>query len=179
MDPRPRKQTGVPRRFGVGVMMVITTMYAVLFAVLQSTPVGVFVSVALFFTIIGVSQAVLFKGRNPRLASILTGMVLGLLLALIIAVVEIRSVPLEVIVIIPFVYGGLGALAGYVVGWLIAAVFLFFNKWQPPLDAEEPATGEKSNDIMQWLQSGEGKSPFAEERPDNPDNPAGGGKTEQ
>jgi L-lysine 2,3-aminomutase len=33
--PPGRKQTGVPRRFGMGVLLVITTMYAVLFACLH------------------------------------------------------------------------------------------------------------------------------------------------
>ena len=35
---RSDKQTGVPRRFGVGAMLVITTMYAVLFSALSSKP---------------------------------------------------------------------------------------------------------------------------------------------
>ena len=59
-----KKQTGVPRRFGMAVAMVIMTMYAMLFGVLKSfgTPPIAFVLIALFFTGVGVSQAVLFKG---------------------------------------------------------------------------------------------------------------------
>ena len=86
----PGNQTGVPRRFGVAVMLVVTTMYAVLFAAIRTWVVvatlgppapaiiaALFVVIVGFFTIVGLSQAILFKGRNPRWASIVTGTILG------------------------------------------------------------------------------------------------------
>ena len=72
----PLKQMGVPRRFGVGVMLVIMTMYAMLFAALKDTDAVFFVVAAVFVTIIGLSQAILFKGHDPRKASVITGMAL-------------------------------------------------------------------------------------------------------
>ena len=178
MRRRPRKQTGVPRRFGIGAMMVITTMYAVLFAVLQCAPpdlfstlamlfsyrrpsaaaaetarIVLFATVAMFVTVVGVSQAVLFKGRNPRRASILTGMVLGLLITAVVAVLRWRywgygSINLTWRWIVLFIVSTIlsaicGAIAGYLAGGATAGVFLLLNKVQPPLDAEEPPQGRK------------------------------------
>ncbi len=161
LRPPPRKQTGVPRRFGVGVMLVIMTMYAVLFAVLQQTPAGFFVTVALFFTIVGLAQAILYKGRNPRKASIVTGAGLGLLLALIgDALALVLSVqggaPFSEIasLVLWLLFAALcgvvfGALFGYLAGGLTAGVFLLFNKVQPPLEDpadEKPAEEDKTPD---------------------------------
>ncbi len=143
----PRRQTGVPRRFGVGVMLVITTMYAVLFAVIQRASAWNFAVIAIFFTLVGLAQAVLFKGRNPRRASAVTGVVFGVLLVL----VSSRSVPILRQLAIPcplplaILLGAVsGALFGYLAGGLIAGVFLFLNKVQTPLDDpadEKPADG--------------------------------------
>jgi hypothetical protein len=176
---RSQKQSGVPRRFGVGAMMVITTMYAVLFATIQSTPGIVFGFIAMFFTVVGVCQAVLFNGRDPRRASIVSGMIAGSLilpLAMTMSWQSFLGIPLFAVIILVIVYGLFGAPAGYLAGGLIAGVFLLFNKWQPPLDAGEPTPGEKAIDLTQLLQIGEARSPFTDQRPDNP---AGGGNVEQ
>ncbi len=157
LRPPLRKQTGVPRRFGVGVMLVITTMYALLFALLKGLHFSplVFVTVALFFTLVGLAQAVLFKGRNPRRASTLAGVVLCTLLMLAGGIVDFRvgggrprtwQDRLVAIIFDPtaYVLSGFGALPGYLAGGLIAGVFLFLNKVQPPLEDpvdEKPADG--------------------------------------
>ena len=102
-------------------------------------------SIALFFTVIGVVQAVLFKGRNPRRASIVTGAGLGFLLSVIgvgYMVWWSHSIyPTRLIGIVIFVVGlytFIGAIFGYLAGGLIAGVFLLLNKLQPPLeDVEE------------------------------------------
>ena len=73
-----RPAVGVPRRFGVFIMMLMVTLYAVLFSVLKVLRASnlVFVLLALLFTGIGIGQAVLFGGRYPRAASIWIGSVL-------------------------------------------------------------------------------------------------------
>jgi hypothetical protein len=75
-------QTGVPRRYGVGTLLVITTLYSILFAFLRSVgaPPAVFVVVALYLAGIGAAQMLLFQGERPREASILTGSALFVLL---------------------------------------------------------------------------------------------------
>jgi MFS family permease len=153
----PRKQTGVPRRFGVGTLLVIVTMYAVLFTVLQKTDPAFFVLVVVFVTIIGLSQAILFKGHDPRLASMVTGMALGTLLPIVTSVVVLvvaiihgdvteglGAAVFTIFLGVP-VGAGFGVVAGYLAGLLIAGVFLLFNKIQPPLedpDNEEPDEGK-------------------------------------
>ena len=69
-----RPAIGVPRRFGVFILMLMVTMYAVLFSVLQTLRANplVFVLLALLFTGIGIGQAVLFGGAirgRPRSGS--------------------------------------------------------------------------------------------------------------
>jgi hypothetical protein len=74
-----RPAVGVPRRFGVFLMMLMVTQYAVLFSFLRwlRAPELIFAMVALFFTGIGIGQACLFGGRYPRAASIWVGSILG------------------------------------------------------------------------------------------------------
>jgi hypothetical protein len=158
----PRKQTGVPRRFGVAALLVIVTMYAVLFAAMQTVQTLVhqrdpllFVMVAIFVTGVGLSQAVFFKGHNPRKASVLTGIVLAApmtLVALLRRPLIDRSAFIEALVVVfCYVLSGFGALAGYLVGGAIAGVFLLLNKVQPPLDDPEdegPAARKNSQDRL-------------------------------
>ena len=94
----------MPRRFGIFIMMLMVTFYAVLFSVLKVLHASdsIFVFIALLFTGIGVGQAVLFDGRYPRAASIWTGMVV---------------VPLETLAFCIFFQKGLGNLSvGQILG---------------------------------------------------------------
>jgi hypothetical protein len=144
-----RKQTGVPRRFGVAVMLVIMTMYAVLFAAMQKLPAVFFICIATFFTGVGLAQTILYKGRDPRRASVVAGMTLYPLLLVVAAFVmvmsggghppDIRDLSRALITLLAVFYffSGFGALAGYLAGGLIAGVFLLFNKVQTPLEDPE------------------------------------------
>ena len=68
-------EAGVPRRFGVGILLVITTMFAVLFAIMQmlKLPPLAFAEIAGFFGAVGLGQMLLFKGERPRRASVIVG----------------------------------------------------------------------------------------------------------
>ena len=79
-DPSPKLQPPLtkPRRpfqFGIGTLLVVTTMYAVLFAILRAcnAPPLTFVAVTLFFTAVGFGQRFLFEGRRPGRASMIVG----------------------------------------------------------------------------------------------------------
>ena len=63
--PAVTREVDVWYRFGIGTLLIITTMYAVLFAVLRAFRVSplAFVVVALFFTAVGLGQKILFKVR--------------------------------------------------------------------------------------------------------------------
>jgi len=128
-----REEAGVPRRFGVGTLLLITTMFAVLFAVLRAlgVPALVFAGIALFFMAVGLGQMLLFKGERPRRASITTGAFLGagfpvFCWALHCALgprFAVSSHPLDSVV---GAFGG--AFYGYLAGILIAGVFLMIDK---------------------------------------------------
>ena len=79
-QPRKRKgQVGVPRRFSIGTLMILVTAFAVLFSLLKvlHAPPTVFAGISIFFAWIAACQVLLFKGKNPRLASIVGGLVFG------------------------------------------------------------------------------------------------------
>lgn len=127
--------TGVPRRFGVGTLLVITAMYAVLFAVLRaiSLPPIFFVFYALFFTAVGLGQMLLFQGKQARRASAYVGAGFSLVASFLCygaaRVWELSSslshlfFPIDPLVA---VLGGM--LSGYLVGVLIAGVFLVMDR---------------------------------------------------
>jgi predicted secreted protein len=132
------KVAGVPRRFGIGRLMLITTFFSALFAVLSCLKASLahFVIVPGLFVFVGLAQAVLFSGKSPRKASFVAGAGLFGLLFLagsawdfvalagaghgIAAWVPIAAYVLFVGAIVAVV----GGCVGYAVGCLIAGVFL-------------------------------------------------------
>jgi hypothetical protein len=126
------EEAGVPRRFGIGTLLLITAMYAVLFAVLRvfHAPPFVFVEIAGFFTAVGLGQMFLFKGQRPRRASVIVGV--GFYVAMSIFFwVDNRLLGRGVFVLflINLVEGlFFGALFGYLAGVMIAGVFLMSDK---------------------------------------------------
>ena len=143
-----RPAVGVPRRFGVFIMMLMVTLYAVLFSILKLLRASnvVFVLLALLFTGIGIGQAVLFGGRYPRSASIWIGSIL---------------VPIEVCVFATikndFLYVGpshgagtviyllaiflvsipLGAIFGYLFGTLTAGGFYLVDRYEKRRESDK------------------------------------------
>jgi hypothetical protein len=66
---------GVPRRFGVGVLMLLITLFAVLFSVMRSigASVGTFAVISTMVAAVAIGQILLFGGRYPRAASVWVG----------------------------------------------------------------------------------------------------------
>jgi hypothetical protein len=128
-SPRPIvREAGVPRRFGVGTMLLITTMYAVLFAVLRSlqAPPITFLIVGLFVFAVGLGQMFLYKGQRPRRASIVVGACIGVGFWMLqcIQFFNDRNLFLGLLLLLT-IYG---VVCGYVVGLFIGSVFLFADK---------------------------------------------------
>ena len=74
----------VPRRFGVGVLMMLMTAFAVLFAIMRTFSViaptfgvspAAFCVIAGLFLAVTLAQILLFEGKKPREASLLAGAV--------------------------------------------------------------------------------------------------------
>ena len=121
---------GVPRRFGLQKVMVMTAVYAVLFAVMAALGVHpiVFVAIAVFFTGVAASQALLFGGKDPRRASMVTGLMLCpmVILGSVFVLQEWWNVYIDLRAEFTYVFLGLvfGAPLGYMAGAFSAAVFL-------------------------------------------------------
>ena len=117
----------VTRKLDLASLLVLTAAYGFLFAfmhLLQFRPLA-FAQVAGFFTCVGVSQAILFGGKAPRLASSLTGAIYFVLLVPFQVPVSPVKPWVDISLLIPFFIVGL--VVGYYSGACIGGVFLVIN----------------------------------------------------
>jgi hypothetical protein len=133
--PAPRPvvpPASVPRQFGVGTMLLITTVYALLFALLSALHAhpAAFAVIGLCTFAIGLGQMLLFKGKRPRLASVIVGASLGIGFLIVVSIIDELHIHGRIfhweLLAIAAIYGG---VSGYVVGSLIASIFLFADKF--------------------------------------------------
>jgi hypothetical protein len=140
---------GVPRRFGVGTLLIVTAAYGALLALLRAldwnrAAIAWFI---LFISLIGTGQMFLFGSRRPREASLLAG-----------------AISLPVIVILTFMFHSsgrepptalacaimsallFGAPAGYLAGGVVAGVFLIMDAVQQQLARFSRSNDEASRD---------------------------------
>jgi hypothetical protein len=125
--------TGLPRRFGLSVMLSITTLFAIVFSTLQlydaQPEVYVILGVLLFGVAVG--QMFLFKGAFPRAASVWTGTVLFPIEIVVLAVYLSMTGHMHdgggVIVGIAVISTPVGAFLGYLAGGLTAGVVLLLE----------------------------------------------------
>ena len=141
----------VPRKLDLASLFVFTTCYGILFAMMSAFQFKAlsFAFAAGFLTCVGVSQAVLFGGKAPRLASSITGaFYYG---ALFVVSPFLFGTPgnrlVDVSVIIPFLVFGLAL--GYLSGACIAGVFLISDCLRLWFRPDIIGTKEKSmNEIV-------------------------------
>lgn len=137
-ESRPASEPfGVPRRFGIGTILIVTAAYGVMLAILRLArwdPAAIFWALG-FISAIGLGQMLLFNAKRPREASIITGAI-ALPLAILGTVLTYDTHPYNpmesfcgLICAVPF-----GAAAGYLAGGVVAGVFLV-------MDAVEQALG--------------------------------------
>ncbi|MGA2035848.1 MAG: hypothetical protein ABSG68_26675 [Thermoguttaceae bacterium] len=130
-NPADAREARAPFRFGVGTLLLITTMYAVLFAMLRAAdaPPAVFVAVALLFTAVGLGQKFLFKGQRRGNASIIAGAGFFVGLYVTYRVVfwqQYLNRPLAPFDAFEAAFAG--AIYGYLAGLLISGAFLLVGK---------------------------------------------------
>jgi len=146
-NPRNRP-VGVPRRFAVGTILIVVTMFGLLFGLLKlfGAPPLLFASVAVFFSAVGVAQMFLFGGRRPREASFVAGALLLPLIPVSVFVAvwqsgELGADPLpEVLFLLSMVayFCVMGVLLGYAAGCLTAGVFLVLDRIDRALHGPRP-----------------------------------------
>jgi RimJ/RimL family protein N-acetyltransferase len=159
----------VPRRFGIGVLMILVTMFAVLFAMLNVMRVDprVFAIIGVLFVGVVAAQVLLFEGRSPRKASAAVGAVLFPIEVLVVLIIEqLRTGDPDRSPLALGLFGLVctvpaGALFGYLAGGLTAGVFLALNRFRsgagteplPPLPEIElrPLTAEDIATLLGWL----------------------------
>lgn len=128
----PAKVYSVPRRYDLATLMAVTLAYAVLFGTMRScgAPPAAIGFVSLFVTLVGLGQALLFRGRNPRRASTVAGALAFLVCGIVSVWMSSHSRMGDVVywtdTVLVLATGSLcpGMIFGYVVGTLVAGVFL-------------------------------------------------------
>jgi hypothetical protein len=145
-EPNPRKpQTGFPRRFGIGSLLVFTALFAMLFGGLRTFnahPIA-YVAIAGFIVVIGLGQVLLFGGRQPREASLLVGGAVGLLWTVVLAVLAVvtgadhRPDEALTLLVVGIFSPPQFAICGYLVGCVIGGVFLVGDRINRKMNREE------------------------------------------
>lgn len=122
--PRVRKVYSAPRRFDLATLFVVTILYSLLFGILTACEFEprLIVSVAVFLSAIGISQAALFQGQMPRLASVIVGGIAWSTLVGIVGWSSVDFVDEYVLMIVINLFPGL--FVGYLCGTLVGGVFL-------------------------------------------------------
>ncbi|MEN6452404.1 MAG: peptide-methionine (R)-S-oxide reductase MsrB [Thermoguttaceae bacterium] len=156
----PDPHVGIPRRFGVGTLMILVTAFAVLFSILKTSgcePIG-FAAIGGFFAGVGACQVLLYKGRDPRRASILGGVITMALLCVcwtIFAGIKSGSVLVAFGVLIASIVFSLvfGGPMGYLAGCLLAAIFLV-RKEPDMIDQQtEPLGNDPTKNDAHWRET--------------------------
>lgn len=145
--PATGKVYGTPRVFDLFTLLAVTMAFALLVAMtnfgapyLGTNGTGFSINAALFVTGIGLGQALLFSGAQPRLASILAGPPLMLLQVVAFVYFQSRQLDLTLLILI---YLWLGVPAGYLAGAVVAGVFLVADALRSlPWFKSSQATGE-------------------------------------
>ncbi|MCE5267176.1 MAG: hypothetical protein LLG00_04765 [Planctomycetaceae bacterium] len=158
LSPPPGPQVGIPRRFGIGTMMILVAVFAMLFSLLKTlgVPPVPFGCISIFVAGVAACQVLLFGGNNPRAASVVGGSIIFYAMMAVCACLETFG-PHDFTRETVFSLGGalnilgFGGLLGYLVGGLLAAIFLVRKepKDDPPTkdtSGETPGIGLEGND---------------------------------
>ncbi|MBN1911930.1 MAG: hypothetical protein JW818_19570 [Pirellulales bacterium] len=147
--------SGMPRRFGLSVLFLLTTLYAFLFAGMKMAgfPPKVLWTITIFITGVGLAQAVLFGGRQPRRASAWAGAVLLPVIGIVAAIwssassqTSSRSDLAGMIPALIFLGPFLGAGCGYMAGTLAAGAFCFIDWYHESRGTKDPDDTTESDE---------------------------------
>jgi hypothetical protein len=126
MAATPPTIYSVPRKLDIASLLMMTTGYALLFALMNRLDFGfeTFSIVAGLITLVGIAQAVLFGGRAPRAASILTGLAYCVTVSVCVQNPFRKSFAFDDFLraCIPGIF--FGSIWGYLAGTCVGGVFL-------------------------------------------------------
>jgi hypothetical protein len=140
-DPVRTRRAHVPRRFGIGTMMIVTACFAVLFSILKVIGASwqAYVFIPSVIVGAGLAQVLLFRGRRPRTASVIAGIIMGAVLSFVGFFIEgvnsesRNGLPVSyflerwlIFMLCPGLF--LFPIAGYLSGLMASAVFLFCER---------------------------------------------------
>jgi len=159
--PPPPELAQVPRRFGVGALMLLSVTFALLFGTMRSldVPPVWFIGVGVLLTAVVLGQIVLFGGTRPRDASMLAGAVV---LPVEVAAYMIFSAyfaggesPRAAVFVFQFIAVAmilcpLGAVAGYVAGVVAAGGFLVVDGVKDWIHGESAAADDEAPQRDPW-----------------------------
>jgi hypothetical protein len=137
----------VPRRFGLGAMLVITTAFAGLFALLRALSFDIVVVMAATIYLLGIALAQMCFPKWPRAASIITGTVLFPLVGIPVCYVLARWIGdynfrmgYAIWVGVPLATISMGPVFGYLSGTVGAGLFLLMDRYRPGKLAQQVET---------------------------------------
>ena len=158
MDEQPKDTArqervyGAPRRFGIGTLLIVTTAFAVAMAILTAlgVPSVAVVVILTFVALVGVSQAVLFGGTKPRLASAIAGFgALELFVLTAISLELLRDGRASAIgqefcsgTCVCAIYG---PILGYATGGMVAGLFLVTDKIEQSMRPRKSPGSDRSD----------------------------------
>ena len=151
----------VPRRFGVGVLLILMTAFAVLFSAMRTVGARpeIFILVSGLFLGVTLGQILLFQGKKPREASLWAGGVIFPLEVLVLCLCEASSTgdSAEFGMSMVCCAAVFGALLGYLAGCLMASVFLmqelYHRRSRQPVSIELlPFTAADFDTLISWVQ---------------------------
>ncbi len=159
--PSPPELAQVPRRFGVGALMLLSVTFALLFGTMRSldVPPVWFIGVGVLLTAVVLGQIVLFGGTRPRDASMLAG---AIVLPMEVAAYMVFSAyfaggasPRPAVFVFQFiavtmVLCPLGAVAGYFAGVVAAGGFLVVDGLKDWIGGESAAADDEATQRDPW-----------------------------
>jgi MFS family permease len=130
------EQFGVPRRFGIGTILIVMGAASVLLAFLVAcgVPAPFVFHLVGFLALIAFAQAILYRGKNPRRASIVAGAIVCPVYAItasiiLMALTDDLNGRIDIPIYAIFV-SVLGSLFGYLAGGVVGGIFLIMDQWE-------------------------------------------------
>lgn len=153
-EPPRRTVYSAPRRFDLATIFVVTSAYAILFGGFSALGAWPIVSVAIggFVTLVGIGQAVLFRGEKPRSASSLVGVILLVITFIGIWIAIPRLYPTWVLLTMTGIAVGGGFILGYCAGALVGGVFLAADLLRGRFWRRSPAAPQIEQDAAEGSQ---------------------------